>query len=126
MARCCLPEMQLLLFAIGTLAMDSWASNTSNEKPGGDPVFQQKYWNPAIALAGIAFSALTLWMLRARIMQSGDLAGFHMTLVVDSYFIFFSALFLPATVLVILLSVNYAAISPSVKAGITLCCYLHA
>src|SRR6202162_1679966 len=107
-----LPEMQLLLFAIGTLAMDSWASNTSSESPGGNPAFQQRYWNPAIALAGIAFSGLTLWMLRARIMQSGDLAGFHMTLVVDRYFIFFSALFLAATALVILLSVNYAGISP--------------
>ena len=45
-------------------------------------------------------------------MQSGDLAGFHLTLVVDSYFIFFSALLLAATALVILLSVNCAAISP--------------
>src|ERR1700726_631515 len=107
-----LPEMQLFLFAIGTLAMDSWAANTSNEKPGSNPVFQQKYWNPAIALAGIAFSALTLWMLRARIMQSGDLAGFHLTLVVDSYFVFFSALFLIATALVILHSVNCLTISP--------------
>jgi NADH-quinone oxidoreductase subunit N len=101
-----LPEMQLLLFAIGTLAMDSWASNTSNQKSGSNPVFQQKYWNPVLGLAGIAFSGLTLWMLRARIMQSGDLAGFHLTLVVDGYFVFFSALFLVATALVILLSVN--------------------
>jgi NADH-quinone oxidoreductase subunit N len=107
-----LPEMQLFLFAIGTLAMDSWAANTSNEKHGGNPVSQQKYWNPAIALAGVAFSGLTLWMLRARIMQSGDLAGFHLTLVVDGYFVFFSALFLAATALVILLSVNCSAISP--------------
>jgi NADH-quinone oxidoreductase subunit N len=107
-----LPEMQLFLFAIGTLAMDSWAANTSSEKPGSNPVFQQKYWNPAIALAGTAFSALTLWMLRARIMQSGDLAGFHLTLVVDSYFVFFSALLLAATALVILLSVNCSTISP--------------
>jgi NADH-quinone oxidoreductase subunit N len=106
-----LPEMQLLLFAIGTLAMDSWAASTSNEKTGTNPVFQQKYWNPAVALAGIAFSALTVWMLRARIVQSGDLAGFHLTLVIDSYFIFFSALVLAATVLVILLSVNCSAIS---------------
>jgi NADH-quinone oxidoreductase subunit N len=106
-----LPEMQLFLFAIGTLAMDSWAANTSSEKPGTNPVFQQNYWNPAIALAGTAFSALTLWMLRARIMQSGDLAGFHLTLVVDSYFVFFSALFLAATALVILLSVNCSTIS---------------
>jgi len=106
-----LPEMQLLLFAIGTLAMDSWAASTSNEKTGTNPVFQQKYWNPAVALAGIAFSALTVWMLRARILQSGDLAGFHRTLVIDSYFIFFSALALAATVLVILLSVNCSSIS---------------
>jgi len=107
-----LPEMQLFLFAIGTLAMDSWAANTSSEKLGTNSVFQQNYWNPAIALAGTAFSALTLWMLRARIMQSGDLAGFHLTLVVDSYFVFFSALFLAATALVILLSVNCSTISP--------------
>src|SRR6202140_3136298 len=107
-----LPEMQLFLFAIGTLAMDSWAANTSSEKPGNNPVFLQKYWNPAIALAGTAFSALTLGMLRARIMQSGDLAGFHLTLAVDSYFVFFSALFLAATALVILLSVNCSTISP--------------
>jgi NADH-quinone oxidoreductase subunit N len=107
-----LPEMQLFLFAIGTLAMDSWAANTSSEQPGSNPVFQQKYWNPVIALAGTAFSALTLGMLRARIMQSGDLAGFHLTLVVDSYFVFFSALFLAATALVILLSVNCSTISP--------------
>jgi NADH-quinone oxidoreductase subunit N len=107
-----LPEMQLLLFAIGTLAMDSWAANTSNEKPGNGPVFQQNYWNPAIALAGIAFSGLTLWMLRARIMQSGELAGFHLTLLLDGYFIFFSALFLAATALVILLSVNCPTMSP--------------
>src|ERR1700730_9999098 len=107
-----LPQMQLFLFAIGTLAMDSWAANTSTEKADGNPVFQQKYWNPAIALAGISFSGLTLWMLRARIMHSGDLAGFHLTLVVDGYFVFFSALFLAATALVILLSVNCSTLSP--------------
>ena len=106
-----LPEMQLLLFAIGTLAMDSWSAKTASEKTGANPVFQQKYWNPAVALAGLAFSALTVWMLRARILQSGDLAGFHLTLVIDSYFVFFSALVLAATVLVILLSVNYSGIS---------------
>jgi NADH-quinone oxidoreductase subunit N len=107
-----LPEMQLFLFAIGTLAMDSWASNTANEKTGANAIFQQKYWNPALAFAGVGFSALTLWMLRARIMQSGQLAGFHLTLVVDSYFVFFSALLLAATALVILLSVHCDTISP--------------
>src|ERR1700737_2705409 len=112
-----LPEMQLLLFAIGTLAMDSWAANTSSEKTSPNPVLQQKYWNPALALAGIAFSALTLWMLRARIMQSGELAGFHLTLVVDSYFVFFSGLFLAATALMILLSVNCGDTISPVRQG---------
>jgi NADH-quinone oxidoreductase subunit N len=51
-------------------------------------------------------------MLRARIMQSGQLAGFHLTLVADNYFIFFSALLLAATALVILLSVHCDTISP--------------
>jgi NADH-quinone oxidoreductase subunit N len=111
-----LPEMQLLLFAIGTLAMDSWAASTSNEKPGSSPVFGKNYWNPAIASAGIAFSGLTLWMLRARIMQSGELAGFHLTLVVDGYFVFFSAALLAATALVILLSVNCATM-PAERQG---------
>jgi NADH-quinone oxidoreductase subunit N len=111
-----LPEMQLLLFAIGTLAMDSWAANSSSEKPGTSPVFRQKYWNPVLALAGIAFSALTVWMLRARIMQSGELTGFHLTLVADSFFIFFSALVLAGTALVVVLSVNCAAIS-SIRQG---------
>ena len=112
-----LPEMQLLLFAIGTLAMDSWAANTSSEKTGTNPVLRQKYWNPALALAGIAFSALTLWMLRARIMQSGELAGFHLTLVVDSYFVFFSGLLLAATALIILLSVNCGDTISPVRQG---------
>jgi NADH-quinone oxidoreductase subunit N len=106
-----LPEMQLFLFAIGTLAMDSWAANTSSEKTGSNTVFHQKYWNPAVAMAGIAFSGVTLVMLRTRIMQSGQLAGFHLTLVIDNYFVFFSALFLAATALVILLSVNSSTIS---------------
>jgi NADH-quinone oxidoreductase subunit N len=94
-----LPEMQLFLFAAGILVMDSWATN------------KQRYWNPALAVAGIIFSALTLWMLRARITEAGELTGFHVTAIVDSYFLFFTALFLAATALVILLSINDAAIS---------------
>src|ERR1700721_1907428 len=78
-----LPEMQLFLFAIGTLAMDSWTANTSSEKAGGNSVFQQNYWNPAIALATV----------------------------IDNYFVFFSGLFLAATALAILLSVNSSTIS---------------
>jgi NADH-quinone oxidoreductase subunit N len=91
-----LPELELLLFAAGILAMDLWIS------------YKEKYWSPALALAGTGFSSLTLWMLRGRIAQSGVLTGFHETIIVDSYFIFFSALFLVATTLVILLSMRSA------------------
>ncbi|HEY2350916.1 MAG TPA: proton-conducting transporter membrane subunit [Candidatus Acidoferrum sp.] len=96
-----LPELQLLLFAVGMLVMDTWADK--------DPTSRQRLWNPALALAGTIFSALTLWMLHARIIESGDLDAFQVTLIVDSYFLYFSALFLAATALVILLSVNYPA-----------------
>ena len=89
-----LPEMELLLFAIGILVMDFWVTH------------KEKYWSPVLALAGTLFSGLTLWMLRARILQSGDLTGLYETVIVDSYFLFFAALSLAATALVILLSVN--------------------
>jgi NADH-quinone oxidoreductase subunit N len=99
-----LPQMELLLFAVGILLMDLWISH------------KDKYWNPALALAGTAFSGSTLWMLRTRIAATGDLAGFRETAVVDSYFLFFSALLLAATALLILLSINYPPIFASRKA----------
>ena len=94
-----LPEMELLLFAIGILVMDRWVER------------EEKYWSPALALAGTIFSALTLWMLQARILKTGDLTAFDETIVVDSYFLFFAALSLAATALVILLSINDRAIT---------------
>jgi hypothetical protein len=94
-----LPELELLLFAIGILLMDFWVTQ------------KEKYWSPALALAGAAFSGSTLWMLRGRILQGGDLVGVHETMVVDAYFIFFAAIFLIAIALVTLLSMHYPTVS---------------
>lgn len=91
-----LPEMELLLFAVGILVMDRWVER------------EEKYWSPALALAGAIFSALTLWMLQTRILKNGDLNAFHETVAVDSFFLFFGALFLIATAMVILLSMSDA------------------
>ena len=99
-----LPELELLLFACGILAMDFWISQ------------KEKYWSPALALAGLLFSALTLWMLRARIAAGAEFAAVHDTILVDTYFLFFSALLLGASAMIILLSVNETAISLSRKA----------
>lgn len=89
-----LPEIELVLFAVGILVMDSWATQ------------KERYWSSALALAGVIFSGLTLWMLRARLLLNGDLSGFHETVIIDSYFLFFATLLLVATALVILLSVH--------------------
>src|SRR5271163_2810069 len=97
-----LPEMELLLFALGILLIDRWIAA------------REKYWNALLALAGIAFSGVTLWLLRGRVEQArrdsaGDpiLLGFHDTAIVDPMFLFFGVIFLAATALVILLSVRY-------------------
>jgi NADH-quinone oxidoreductase subunit N len=89
-----LPELELLLFAMGILLMDAWVSQ------------REKYWSSGLALAGMAFSGSTLWMLRGRIAQNGDLIGLHDTMVADPYFIFFSALFVAGVAMVTLLSMN--------------------
>jgi NADH-quinone oxidoreductase subunit N len=99
-----LPEIELLFFAIGILLMDAWVKH------------KDKYWNPTLALVGTIFSGLTLWMLRAQVIQGSDLTGFHETVIVDSFFLLFAALLLAATALVILLSVNcpaMASVSPA-------------
>ena len=99
-----LPELELLLFAFGILAMDFWISH------------KEKYWSPALALAGIIFSGLTLWMLRARIAAGAEFTAIHDSIIVDTYFLFFSALLLAAAAMIILLSVNEVAIPLSHKA----------
>jgi NADH-quinone oxidoreductase subunit N len=93
-----LPEIQLVLFALGILLIDFWIEE------------KDKYLNAGLALAGTLFSASTLWRLRSEIAARGDLAGFHDAVLVDPFFLFFAILFLAATALVILLSVKYLEI----------------
>src|SRR5207247_8373560 len=93
-----LPEMELVLFGLGIVLIDFWIEQ------------KDKYWNAGLALAGTIFSGFTVFRLRGAIVARGDLLGFHDSVVVDPFFIFFSALFLAATALVILLSVKYLQI----------------
>ncbi len=93
-----LPEIELVLFGLGILLIDFWIEQ------------KEKYWNAGLALAGTIFSAFTIWRLRGAIVARGDFFGFHDSVIIDPFFIFFAALFLAATALVILLSVKYLEI----------------
>ena len=88
-----LPEVQLVLFGLGILLTDFLL----------EP--QYKYWNAVMALLGVGFSGFSLWRLRD---LPPEISGaFHDSILVDPFYIFFGALFLAATALVILLSVKY-------------------
>ncbi len=93
-----LPEIELVLFALGILLIGFWIEQ------------KEKYWNAGLALAGTIFSAFTIWRLRGAIVARGAFFGFHDSVIIDPFFIFFAALFLAATALVILLSVKYLEI----------------
>ena len=93
-----LPEIELVLFGLGILVIDFWIEE------------KEKYLNAGLALLGTLFSAFTLWRLRAPVTARGALYGFHDSVVVDHFFLFFAILFLAATVLVILLSAKYLEI----------------
>src|SRR5467141_4119393 len=90
-----LPEIELVLFGLGILVIDVGIEQ------------KEKYWNAGLALAGTIFSSFTLWRLRGAVTVKNEIAGFHESVVVDSFFLFFATLFLAATALVILLSVKY-------------------
>jgi NADH-quinone oxidoreductase subunit N len=93
-----LPEIELVLFGLGILLIDFWIEE------------KDKYLNAGLALAGTLFSARTLWSLRAAVAARGEFGGFHESVVVDPFFLFFATLFLAATALVVLLSVRYLEI----------------
>ena len=102
-----LPEMELLLFIIGIFVIDRWMKA------------ETKYWNPLLALAGTGFSGYTLWILRARIAPNSDLVGLHETLLADSSFLFFAALLLATTAMVILSSADFSAANAESPEGKT-------
>src|SRR5882724_2138262 len=103
-----LPEMQLTLFGLGILLI-GFSVDESMENNWFWRLFFKDFSAKA-AFAGVLFSGLSLWKLRGRVAGSGTLAGFHESVVVDGFLIFFAALFLVATALVILLSVKYLEI----------------
>ena len=96
--RIILPEIELTLFGLGILLIDFTLG------------LKERYFNAGLAFAGTIFSAYTVWRLRIPVSMYGKQYGFQETVVIDSFFLFFAALFLAATALVILLSVKYLEI----------------
>jgi NADH-quinone oxidoreductase subunit N len=97
-----LPEMELLLFALGILIFDFLLDK------------KEKHFNAYLALLGVAGSAIGLYMQvqRYNVVRTDPagppgLLGFHDTVLVDGFFIVFAILFLAAAALVILLSIRY-------------------
>src|SRR5437762_6539395 len=93
-----LPEVQLTLFGLGILLIDFTLGAT------------ERYLNAGLAFVGTLFSAYTVWKLRLPVGANGSLLGFHDSVIVDPFFLFFAGLFLAATALVILLSVKFLEI----------------
>jgi NADH-quinone oxidoreductase subunit N len=92
-----LPEMMLVLFALGILLTDYLLEK------------RDKYFNALMAMLGVIFSAICLWQLRSAA-ASGMAIGFSSSLIVDPFFLFFGMIFLLATAFVIILSVRYLQI----------------
>jgi len=91
-----LPEMMLVLFAMGILLTDYLLEA------------RDKFFNALMAMLGVVFSGITLWQLRG-VAERGPM-GFSSSLLVDPFFLFFGTIFLIATALVIILSVRYLQI----------------
>jgi len=97
-----LPEMELLLFALGILIFDFLLQK------------REKHLNAGLALLGVGASALGVYRqfvsyqhVRGAEVGPTVLIGFHNTVIVDGFFLVFAMIFLAATALVILLSVRY-------------------
>src|ERR1700685_4510583 len=91
-----LPEMMLVLFAMGILMTDYLLEA------------RDKFFNALMAMLGVIFSAICLWQLRPAAERGA--VGFANSLLVDPFFLFFGFIFLIATALVIILSVRYLQI----------------
>jgi NADH-quinone oxidoreductase subunit N len=103
-----LPEMELTLFGLAILLIGSSIVESPQENWFSRLLFKDFY--PKAAFVGTLFSAFTLWRLRGVIAAKGNLVGFHESVKIDPFFLFFATLFLAATALVILLSVKYLEI----------------
>lgn len=91
-----LPEVELALFGLAILLFDFMLG------------IRDKTGNAVFAMLGVIFSGISLYRLKA---VAGDLpGGFSGSIIIDPFFLFFGAIFLIATALVILLSVHYLQI----------------
>lgn len=97
-----LPELELLLFAMGILVFDFLLEK------------KEKSWNAYVALLGVAAAAggiyeqaLKFNSVRENRPDMPAVFGFQSTVSVDGFALVFSMLFLAATGLVILLSIRY-------------------
>jgi NADH-quinone oxidoreductase subunit N len=97
-----LPEMELLLFALGILIFDFFLEK------------KEKHFNAYLALLGVAGSGFGLFIQIQRYNATRldpasppGLLGFHDAVLIDGFFIVFAILFLAATALIILLSIRY-------------------
>jgi NADH-quinone oxidoreductase subunit N len=88
-----LPEAMLAVFGLAILLTDFFLSP------------EQKQWNSLTAFLGVAFSGGLLYEVAGQ-----SRPAFGNSIVIDPFFVFFSALFLASTALVILLSVRYMEI----------------
>lgn len=96
-----LPEVELLLFALGIFLIGRWLAEDG------------KKWNPILALGGTAFSSFTLYVQHGKMRplstanpEMPGLLGFHQSVLVDAFFLYFAALFLAVTALVVLFSMK--------------------
>src|SRR5579859_4218038 len=83
-----LPQMELLLFALGILIFDFLLEK------------KEKHWNAGLALLGVASSAFGLIMQARRFNLQHEsrpdlpgIFGFQSTVVIDGYSLFFFAIF---------------------------------
>jgi NADH-quinone oxidoreductase subunit N len=105
-----LPQMELLLFALGILIFDFLLEKTEKE------------FNAYLALAGVAAGALGLYMqykkLAAGMLSpagTGPIPGFQGSVIVDGFSLIFGIIFLVATALVVLLSIHYLEVEREIE-----------
>jgi NADH-quinone oxidoreductase subunit N len=87
------PEAMLVFFGLAILLTDFWLTKA------------QKAWNAYTAMAGVAFSAASLFLIRTP--AKDRVSAFDGTIVIDPFFVFFGLIFLVSTALVVLLSMRY-------------------
>ena len=94
------PAVLLALFGCGILLIDFLHDA------------KQKFMNAVTALIGIGFTAFQLWRIQTQMEAAGlpELSGFHNSLVVDHFAIFFGWVVLAAAAVVVLFSVRYLEI----------------